>query len=272
MPSGEAAMQTAGILRRLDLATVCQEARCPNLGECFAEGTATFMIMGRLCTRQCRFCAVEHGRPEPLDPGEPQRLARAAAEMRLRHVVVTSVTRDDLDDGGAAHFRRSAEAVKAAIPECAVELLVPDFQGRLESLEEILRAPIDVLTHNVETVPRLYPSVRPEAEFHRSLALLRHAHRKRPDLSTKSGLMVGLGETASEVADVLVRLREAGCSIVTIGQYLQPTRSQLPVTRYVPPEEFAAWAAKARALGFARAVAGPLVRSSYHAANCVPDR
>lgn len=265
-------MRTAGTLRRLELATVCQEARCPNVGECFAEGTATFMILGRVCTRHCRFCAVSHGHPEPLDPDEPRRLADAAAEMRLRHVVITSVTRDDLEDGGAAHFRRCAEALKTALPDCTVELLVPDFGGRPESLNEVLRAPMDVLNHNVETVPRLYPTVRPEADFDRSLVLLDHAHRQRPELPTKSGLMLGLGETADEIEQVLVRLRNAGCSILTIGQYLQPTHAQLPVTRYLPPQEFDHWAERGRSLGFAWVLSGPLVRSSYHAGKCWTDR
>jgi len=261
-------MQTAATLRRLNLATVCQEARCPNLGECFAERTVTFMILGRICTRHCRFCAVEHGRPEPPDPDEPHRLAQAAAEMHLHHVVITSVTRDDLNDGGAAHFRRCAEEVKAALSDCTIELLVPDFAGRAESLDEVLRAPIDVLNHNVETVPRLYSAVRPEADCERSLALLERAHRRHPELATKSGLMVGLGETAAEVEQVILRLRQAGCSIVTIGQYLQPTRLQLPVQRYVPPEEFDRWAGVARSLGFSQVLSGPLVRSSYHAGSC----
>jgi lipoic acid synthetase len=189
--------------------------------------------------------------------------------MDLRHVVITSVTRDDLPDGGAAHFRRCAEAVKETVGSCSVELLVPDFGGRRESLAEVLRAPINVLNHNIETVPRLYPTVRPGADFERSLRLLGDAHRMRPDLITKSGLMAGLGETAAEVNQVLVRLRGVGCSFLTIGQYLQPTRGQLPVARYVEPEEFDEWGAKARALGFAGVQSGPLVRSSYHAGACL---
>jgi len=261
-------MRTASVVRRFNLATVCQEARCPNIGDCFADGTATFMIMGRLCTRRCRFCAVEHGQPEPLDPDEPRRLAQAAAEMQLRHVVITSVTRDDLGDGGAWHFRRCTEEIKTALTASTVELLVPDFAGRTESLDEVLCAPLDVLNHNVETVPRLYPVVRPEADFDRSVALLERANKRRPDLATKSGLMVGLGETATEIEQVLVRLHQAGCSIITIGQYLQPTRFQLPVERYVTPDEFEHWAEAARRLGFLRVLSGPLVRSSYHARHC----
>jgi lipoic acid synthetase len=258
-------MQVMETLRRSRLATVCQEARCPNLGECFADGTATFMILGRVCTRNCAFCAVEKGAPAPVDPGEPARLAEAAAALRLRHVVITSVTRDDLPDGGAAQFRCCAEAVKAALPDCSIELLVPDFAGKPDALNEVLRAPVDILNHNIETVPRLYPAVRPMADFERSIALL--AQARRPGLKTKSGLMLGLGETAPEIEAALVRLRQAGCAIVTLGQYLQPTRGCLPVDRYVTPEEFESWAHAARALGFEQAVAGPLVRSSYHAAD-----
>jgi len=248
------------------MATVCQEARCPNIGACFAEGTATFMIMGRICTRRCSFCAVQQGEPQPLDDEEPARLAGAVAQMRLRHVVITSVTRDDLADGGALHFRHCAEEVEAALPDATIELLVPDFAGRRESLDEVLRGPVDVLGHNVETVPRLYPTVRPAASFERSLDLLRRARERRSDLPTKSGLMLGLGESHDEIEEVIVRLCSVGCSILTLGQYLQPTRDQLPVARYVAPEEFDDWADRARSLGFSAVQAGPLVRSSYHAA------
>jgi len=268
IPAGGEFARTEAILRRHRLATVCREARCPNIGECFAAGTATFMILGRRCTRNCRFCAVESAPPLPPDPEEPKRLGEAAAQLGLRHVVITSVTRDDLADGGAGHFRRCVEAVKARLPDCSIEVLVPDFGGRAESLAEVLRAPIDILNHNVETVPRLYPRVRPEADFDRTIALLREARRLRPDLVTKSGLMVGLGETGAEVEQVLFRLRDAGCAILTIGQYLQPTRRQLPVERYVRPEEFSAWERRGLEIGFECVVAGPLVRSSYRAASC----
>jgi len=268
LPAGATVARTVSILRRFGLATVCREARCPNIGECFAEGAATFMIMGDICTRDCQFCAVAHGRPQPLDRGEPRRLARAAAEMQLRHVVITSVTRDDLDDGGASHFCRCAEELKTSLPVCTIELLVPDFGGRAESLDSVLRAPIDVFNHNVETVPRLYPTVRPGADFDRSLALLKRAHEKRSDIATKSGLMLGLGESAAEVEQVLVGLRGVGCSILTIGQYLQPTRAQLPVERYVSPQEFEQLAETAQSLGFSHVLSGPLVRSSYHAGAC----
>ena len=268
LPSGEMVRRTAAVLRRHRVATVCREARCPNLGECFADGTATFMILGRVCTRRCGFCAVEHGWPRPADPTEPQRLACAAAEMDLRHVVITSVTRDDLPDGGASHFRRCAEAVKAALAQCSIEVLVPDFAGRRASLDPVLAAPIDVVNHNVETVPRLYATVRPQADFERSLALLKTARQRRPPVKTKSGLMLGLGETADEIHAVLCRLREGGCSFLTLGQYLQPTRENLPVVRFAPPGEFDEWAATSRSLGFEQVQAGPLVRSSYHAGAC----
>lgn len=268
LPSGETVKRTVAILRRYGLATVCQEARCPNRGECFAQGTATFMILGRVCTRRCTFCAVSHGRPEPVQPDEPDRLARAAAAMQLRHIVVTSVTRDDLEDGGARHFRRCAEALRSALPDSSIELLVPDFLGRLESIDEVLGAPMDVLNHNVETVPRLYPRVRPGADFDRSLSLLGLARSRRPDLVTKSGLMLGLGESAGEIEEVMRRLRQVGCSIITLGQYLQPGRQQLPVARYVEPAEFEHWREVALAMGFSAVQSGPLVRSSYRAASC----
>lgn len=268
LPAGEAVKRTHDILGHHGVATVCREARCPNLGECFAEGTATFMILGRVCTRKCAFCAVAHDRPQPLDPGEPGRVGRAAAAMGLRHVVITSVTRDDLADGGASHFRRCAEAVKEEMAECSIEVLVPDFGGRRESLDEVLRAPIDVLNHNVETVPRLYPTVRPQADFERSLGLLERARRRRGGLKTKSGMMLGLGETDDEIEDVLHRLRSVDCAFVTLGQYLQPTRDNLPVARYVPPEVFNRWAETGYSLGFEQVQSGPLVRSSYHAGLC----
>lgn len=271
LPSGEQVGATLGVLRRHGVATVCQEAQCPNLGECFDDGTATFMIMGRVCSRVCGYCAVEHGPLDPLDPKEPQNVARAAVEMGLRHVVITSVTRDDLPDGGAAHFAQCAGAVKAALPDCSVEVLVPDFGGQAESIERVADSPIDVLNHNVETVPRLYPTVRPQADFERSITLLERAHARRPELATKSGLMLGLGETDEEIEQVLVRLHEAGCSIITLGQYLQPTRKQLPVARYLTPEEFAAWAQRARAIGFTGVASAPLVRSSYRAGACWQD-
>jgi lipoic acid synthetase len=254
------------LLREKALHTVCEEASCPNLGECFAHGTATFMIMGALCTRRCPFCDVAHGRPMPLDPEEPAHLAEAVRLMDLRYVVITSVDRDDLRDGGAAHFAACVDAVRAAQPGIQVEILVPDFRGRLEpALEALLRAPPDVFNHNLETVPRLYRQVRPGADYTWSLTLIREFRRAAPQVPTKSGLMLGLGEEMAEVDRVLADLRAHDCDRVTLGQYLQPSRAHLPVSRFVTPGEFTALAARARALGFAHVASGPLVRSSYHA-------
>jgi len=249
------------LLAEQGLHTVCRSARCPNIGECFGRGTATFLILGDRCTRNCRFCAVAPGTPSEPDPGEAARVAAAAAELGLRYVVVTSVTRDDLPDGGAAQFARTISALRARIPGCRVEVLVPDFRGDAEALETVLQAAPDVLAHNIETVRRLYPRVRPGADYERSLALLRRSSRR--GVITKSGLMLGLGEEEDEVLAALHDLRGAGCSILALGQYLQPTREHLPVERFVPPAEFAAWSDRARALGFRHVAAGPLVRSSY---------
>lgn len=260
-----AAERMEGLLADLRLHTVCQEARCPNLAECFGRGTATFLILGDVCTRGCRFCAVARGQPGALDPEEPERVAEAAARLGLRHVVVTSVTRDDLPDGGAGQFAATIRAVRRRLPEASVEVLVPDFQGSLASLETVLEAGPDVLNHNLETVPRLYPRVRPGARYRRSLGLLAWSKGQAPGVVTKSGLMLGLGERVAEVVEVLRDLREAGCDLVTLGQYLQPTDRQLLVVRYVPPEEFVWYEEKARRMGFRGAVAGPLVRSSYRA-------
>lgn len=257
-----------GVLRRLregQLHTVCQEALCPNLGECFSQGTATFLILGDRCTRNCRFCAVGHGPEGPPDPEEPQRVAEAALAMGLSYVVITSVTRDDLADGGAGHFAETIREVRKRLPEARVEVLVPDFRGSAEALETVLHARPDVLNHNLETVPRLYPEVRPGAEYRRSLELLRLARTLAPGVITKSGLMLGLGEADHEVVDVLSDLISTGCSILTMGQYLQPSRNHLPVQRFVPPEEFEAWRGIALNMGFREVASGPLVRSSYHA-------
>lgn len=253
------------LLADLRLHTVCQEARCPNLAECFGRGTATFLILGNVCTRGCRFCAVIHGKPGPPDPDEPERVAEAAGRLGLRHVVVTSVTRDDLPDGGAGQFAATIRAVHRRLPGVSVEVLVPDFGGSLAALETVLEAGPEVLNHNVETVPRLYPRVRPGASYRRSLGVLAWSKAQAPKVVTKSGLMLGLGERVAEVIEVLRDLRQAGCEIVTLGQYLQPTDRQLPVVRYVPPVEFAWYEGKAREMGFRGAVAGPLVRSSYRA-------
>jgi len=264
--------QLAGLGRKLShmgLHTVCQSARCPNLGECFSRGRATFMILGEVCTRDCGFCAVKHGLPAPVDPAEPALVARAAKMLGLRHVVVTSVTRDDLPDGGAAQFAATITAVRELLPEASVEVLVPDFQGRWEALRIVLRARPQVLNHNVETVPRLYPTVRPQADYGRSLELLGRAREMDAGAITKSGFMVGLGETEEEVLALLRDLRDAGAGVVTIGQYLPPTRQHLPVMRYVPPAVFREYEQAGRAMGFSRVLSGPLVRSSYHAEDLV---
>lgn len=248
-------------LDRLHLATVCQSAHCPNLGECFNRGTATFMIMGERCTRNCHFCAVPHGPKQGLDPAEPRNLAEAAAELGLRHVVVTSVTRDDLPDGGAAHFAAVIAALRGRMPETSVEVLVPDFQGSSEALETVCKAHPDVFNHNIETVPRLYKAVRPQANYRQSLEVLSFAAGW--GLTAKSGIMLGLGEREDEIRQVLVDLLGAGCSYLTIGQYLAPSPKHAPVDRYVTPEEFDAWGGEARKMGFAEVASGPLVRSSY---------
>jgi lipoic acid synthetase len=265
MPSGPQYEETRRLLRDGRLHTVCQEAHCPNIFECFGRHTATFLILGDHCTRDCRFCAVKQGPLEPPDPDEPRRVARAAAEMRLRYVVVTSVTRDDLPDGGAAQFAATIAALRRAIPEVRVEVLIPDFQGDPAALAVVLAATPDVLNHNVETVPRLYPTVRPQAQYRRSLRLLADAARQAPHIPTKSGLMLGLGESEEEIRQTLADLRAANCRLLTLGQYLQPSPRNLPVARYVPPEEFNQWRRIALDLGFEHVAAAPFVRSSYQA-------
>ena len=264
-PFGAAVAKTRAIVREHRLHTVCEEAQCPNLGECWAHDTATFMLLGDTCTRNCHFCAVTHGRPVAVDPDEPRRVAEAVARLGLRHVVVTSVNRDDLPDGGAGHFAETARQLRARIPQCAIEMLIPDFQGNMDALATVARAPIDVLNHNTETVPRLYKRARPGATYERSLGLLTAAKELRPALRTKTGLMLGLGEEPDELRAVFRDLRAAACDVLTLGQYLQPSREELPVVRYVPPEEFAVLGEEARAMGFAYVESGPLVRSSYHA-------
>jgi lipoic acid synthetase len=325
IPTGGEAARVRGMLAELGLATVCSGACCPNLPECYARGTATFLILGATCTRSCRFCAIEKAVPGPPRDDEPQAVAEACARLALRHVVITSVTRDDLADGGAGHFARTIRAVRERLPKTIIEVLTPDFQGRTDAIDAVLDARPDIFNHNVETVPRLYPTVRPEADYRRSLDVLAHAKRRgtsrtdtphpagvarSPDVGwpcgnsdnarsrngawpchpvepeggcaidaagarhavppqqaiyTKSGLMVGLGETADEVRAVLGDLRAAGCDILTIGQYLAPSSAHLAVARFVEPAEFAAWEAEARALGFAAVASGPFVRSSYQA-------
>ena len=255
-----------GILRQRKLASVCEEASCPNLSECFSHGTATFMIMGEICTRRCPFCDVAHGKPNPLDPDEPRQLAEAVAEMQLKYVVVTSVDRDDLKDSGAGHFAACIEAVRRANPTTTLEVLVPDFRGRMDIALSILAdTPPDVFNHNLETVPRLYKKARPGADYEWSLDLLARYKSVQPDVQTKSGLMLGLGETFEEVVEVMKDCRRHNVDMLTLGQYLQPSRDHLPVDRYVHPDEFEALAEEARALGFKRVASGPLVRSSYQA-------
>ena len=265
MPGGRGYARTRAIVSTFKLNTVCQEAQCPNVGECWGHGTATFMLMGDTCTRNCRFCAVSHGRTARLDAGEPLRVAEAAHKMNLAHVVVTSVNRDDLADGGAGHFAETVRALKRRNPECTVEVLTPDFQGNADAVATVAASPIDVFNHNTESVPRLYKRVRPGAKYERSLRVLERAKQARPALRTKTGLMLGLGETYEELLEVFGDLRAVRCDILTLGQYLQPSREQLPVERYVHPDEFAALRDEALRLGFRHVESGPLVRSSYHA-------
>jgi lipoic acid synthetase len=265
LPTGPTYENLRALLRERRLRTVCQEARCPNVWECFAQGTATFLILGSNCTRSCRFCAVGRGPTAPLDPGEPTRVAEAAAILGLSYVVVTSVTRDDLPDGGAAHFARTIMEIRRRLPEARVEVLIPDFRGYSEALFTVLEARPDVLNHNLETVPRLYSVARPEADYRRSLSLLERVNAFTPTVPGKSGLMLGLGESYEEVEETLQDLLAVGCRILTLGQYLQPTRAQLPVARFLPPEEFSGWREKALIMGFSHVASGPLVRSSYHA-------
>jgi len=253
-------------LRANKLHTVCEEASCPNIGECFGKGTATFMILGDLCTRRCPFCDVAHGRPAPPDADEPRHLAQTIAALALDYVVITSVDRDDLRDGGARHFSDCIGAVRELSPRTRIEVLVPDFRGRLEAALDILTAePPDVMNHNLETVPRLYLQARPGSDYGHSLELLREFKARRPGVATKSGLMLGLGETDDEILAVMRDLRAHGVDMLTIGQYLQPSAHHLPVLRYVHPDAFAALDRAAREMGFAHAAVGPMVRSSYHA-------
>lgn len=262
---GEEASAVLGVLSRNRLNTVCTSAGCPNKGACFAEGTATFLLLGNACTRSCAFCAIGAGPPEPPDPAEPRRVAQAAAEMGLRFVVLTSVTRDDLPDKGSGAFAEAVRAVKARLPGAKVEVLTPDFAGREDLLAKVLETGPDVFNHNLETVERLTPRIRSGADYRRSLGLLRAARRIGPGIPAKSGLMVGLGETREELRRTFADLAGAGVERLTVGQYLQPSRRQSPVERYVPPEEFAAMREEAREAGVRFVLAGPLVRSSYHA-------
>src|SRR5437899_3884215 len=265
-PSSPRFYEIKKILREHNLHSVCEEASCPNIGECFGKGTVTFMIMGDICTRRCPFCDVGHGRPLPLDAEEPINLAKTIAALKLRYVVITSVDRDDLRDGGAQHFVDCIRAVRQHSPATQIEVLVPDFRGRLDrALELLSQAPPDVMNHNLETVPRLYKQARPGSDYHHSLRLLQEFKLRFPQIPTKSGLMVGLGETDEEILAVMREMRAHAIDMLTIGQYLQPTASHLPVLRYVHPDRFAMFEREAYALGFRHAAVGALVRSSYHA-------
>ena len=262
-PCDENVSRMETLLDGLHLGTVCQSARCPNLGECFGRGTATFMILGDTCTRRCRFCAVSKGSPVPLDESEPQRVAEAVSSLGISHAVVTSVTRDDLPDGGAGQFARTIEAVRNRCPGVTVEVLIPDFQGSVRDIQTVCDARPDVFNHNLETVERLYPIVRPQAQYRRSLDVLAAAARR--ELAVKSGIMLGLGETHHEILQTVKDIRETGCSFLTLGQYLSPSKEHLAIARYVTPEEFNQWEATALSMGFTGVASGPLVRSSYRA-------
>ncbi len=254
------------MLREHQLHTVCEEAACPNLGECFAHGTATFLIMGNICTRRCPFCDVAHGRPDPLDENEPAHLAKTIAAMQLKHVVITSVDRDDLRDGGADHFVRCIDEVRHQSPQTDIEILVPDFRGRMDvALDILTQSPPDIFNHNLETIPRLYKAARPGSDYQWSLDLIRRFQDLHPEVPTKSGLMLGLGETMDEVKQVMQDLRDHGCRMLTLGQYLQPSRHHLPVDRFVTPAEFDELGELGKTMGFDHVASGPMVRSSYHA-------
>lgn len=253
------------ILDETHLHTVCEEARCPNVGECFSKGTATILILGRICTRHCGFCAVEQGVPAPLNEQEPEEVAQAMKKMGLRYAVVTSVTRDDLPDGGAFAFAKTIQAIRGMDPTIKIEVLVPDFEGTLSSLRIVLEESPDVLNHNIETVPRLYPEVRPQADYNRSLNLLKKSKDLYPHVFTKSGFMLGLGETEDEVLNLIQDLREVGCDFLTIGQYLQPRPDRLPVVRFIPPEDFDKFKKLGEEMGFKSIASGPFIRSSFHA-------
>jgi lipoyl synthase len=265
-PQWERVGNVKEILRDLSLNTVCEEASCPNIGECFSAGTATFLIMGPACTRACPYCDIDfEKKPQPLDPTEPERLAQAVERLKLNHVVITSVNRDDLRDGGASQFVECIQAVRSAMPDTTIEVLIPDLCGNWQALEIILAARPDVLNHNTETVKRLYRKVRPQGKYDRTLELLQRSRDIAPGVYTKSGIMVGLGETDGEIREAMQDLRVVGCDILTIGQYLQPTQKHLNVENFVPPEQFDAWREFGESLGFLQVVASPLTRSSYHA-------
>lgn len=267
-PTGANYEEVKALVESARLHTVCQSANCPNIGECWHSRTATFMILGNTCTRNCRFCAVQHGRPASVDPDEPRRVADAVAYLKLKHAVITSVTRDDLPDGGADIFAETIRLVREAVPGCTIEVLIPDFQGDEDALYKIVEAKPEILNHNIETVERCYPIVRPQADYRRSLTLLHNA-KSTIDLKTKSGLMVGVGESWDEVLQAMADLRVVECDILTIGQYLAPSGNHHPIARYYTPEEFARLKIIGLDMGFAHVESGPLVRSSYHAAHHV---
>ena len=270
LPGGESYSRLKSVMRELDLHTVCEEARCPNVAECWGQGTATFMILGDVCTRSCGFCAVTSGLPTTLDLGEPERVANAVKAMNLQHAVITSVNRDELPDGGAFLFARTVEAVRRKNPGTTIEVLIPDFKGSQPALERVLGARPEILNHNVETVPRLYKRVRPGAGFEQSVELLDRAKKFAPEVISKTGIMVGLGEEQDEIVAVMERLVEAGVEVFTIGQYLQPTKKHLSIVRFYHPDEFVELKRLGLAAGFRHVESGPLVRSSYHAANQIP--
>ena len=265
LPPYQDLARVKSILDEADLHTVCEEARCPNLGECFSRGTSTFLILGKICTRNCGFCAVEHGVPILPDQTEPEKVAQAVQKMGLQYVVITSVTRDDLSDGGASLFAKTIQAIRALDPKIKIEVLIPDFQDDLPSLRAVLKESPDVLNHNIETIARLYPKVRPQADYKRSLNLLKRSKKSHPHILTKSGFMLGLGETEEEVLGLLQDLRKVECNFLTIGQYLQPRPDRFPVVRFIPPEEFEEYKRVGEKMGFRAVASGPFVRSSFHA-------
>ncbi len=266
VPTNSKVGELKSLLRKNDMVTVCEEASCPNLSECFSHGTATFMIMGDKCTRRCSFCDVGHGRPDPLDTDEPKKLADTIATMNLKYVVITSVDRDDLRDGGSGHFTSCIDEIRKQTPQTKIEVLVPDYRGRMEkALDAMQPALPDVFNHNIETAPRLYKQARPGSDFNWSLLLLQKFKERYPGIPTKSGMMLGLGETDQEVIEVLQALREHDVDMLTLGQYLQPSRFHMPVDRYVPPAQFKIFKQEALRMGFSQVASGPLVRSSYHA-------
>ncbi|MCF6158800.1 MAG: lipoyl synthase [wastewater metagenome] len=265
LPTGKNFYEIKNILQEKRLHTVCEEALCPNIGECFEQRTATFLILGNTCTRHCGFCAVKKGSPPGIQEDEPHRIAEAVKKMELHYVVITSVTRDDLPDGGASVYAKTIHCIRSCMKDCRIEVLIPDFGGVTESLETVLSARPDVLNHNIETVPRLYSQVRPRADYNRSRKLLSYAREKMPFLTTKSGLMLGLGENRDEIITVMQTIRNTGCDILTLGQYLRPGKDALPIQRYYHPEEFELFRREGMRMGFKHVEAGPLVRSSYHA-------